>query len=171
MARYLHIPIKNREIEKLVNPFSPGWQTRYYKFLFHQDINDSFREKVCYNYLEGLEWTMHYYTSHCKDWRWSYKYHYPPLLTDLLSYIPHWEMNMIDENKNQPVTPYVQLAYVLPTESLHLLPSEIREKLLSEKSHYYDSDSSIQWAFCKYFWESHVELPNIDIAELENIVK
>ena len=170
MARYLHIPIKNRESEKLLDPFSPGWQSRYYKLLFHQDINDSFREKVCYNYLEGLEWTMHYYTSHCKDWRWSYKYHYPPLLQDLLSFIPHWEMNMIEENNNQPVIPYVQLAYVLPTESLHLLPSEIREKLLREKSHYYDSDSTIQWAFCKYFWESHVELPNINISELENII-
>lgn len=171
MARYLHIPIKNRETEKLIDPFSPDWHTRYYKLLFHQDINDSFREKVCYNYLEGLEWTMHYYTSHCKDWRWSYKYHYPPLLTDLLSYIPHWEMNMIEENNNKPVTPYVQLAYVLPVESLHLLPCEIRERLLSEKSHYYNTDSSIQWTFCKYFWESHVELPNIDIAELENIIK
>jgi len=171
LTRYLHIPIKNRETEKLINPFSRGWEKRYYEYLFHQEVNDKFREKVCYNYLEGLEWTMHYYTSHCKDWRWSYRYHYPPLLQDLLSFIPHWEMDMIDKNNNKPVTPYIQLAYVLPIESLHLLPDEIREVLLREKVHYYNSDSTIQWAFCKYFWESHVELPNIDITELENIIK
>ena len=169
MQRYLHIPIKNRGIEKLLDPWSPKWEERYYKLLFHQDVTPAFKTKVCQNYLEGLEWTMNYYTSHCKDWRWSYHYAYPPLLSDLLTHIPHWDMEMIPKNNHTPVSHYVQLAYVLPKQSLHLLPERIY-KILLDHSQWYNPDSHIHWAFCKYFWESHVELPHIKITELENII-
>ena len=170
MKRYLNIPIKNRSIEKLIDPFHPQWEKRYYKLLFHQDITEDFKRKVCINYLEGLEWTMNYYTSHCKDWRWSYRYAYPPLLKDLVSYIPHWETEMISPNNHKAVSPYVQLGYVLPKKSLQLLPPHIHKKLLEEKSHWYHDDCPIHWAFCKYFWESHVELPSIALHELEKLV-
>jgi len=166
MNRYLTIPTKNRTIEKLINPFEIGWEKRYYKFLFQQDITDKFKKNVCTNYLEGLEWTMNYYTSCCKDWHWCYKYHYPPLLKDLISHIPHWETEMIAPNNNKAVTPYMQLSYVLPRQSLHLLPKEIYEKLISEHEDWYPVDAPIHWAFCKYFWESHVELPPIQLHKL-----
>ena len=170
MNRYLHIPIKNRTIEKLIDPFQAKWETRYYKYLFHQDVTEEFKKQVCMNYLEGLEWTMNYYTSHCKDWRWCYKYAYPPLLKDLVTYIPHWETDMIEANNSTAVSPFVQLAYVLPRQSLFLLPSEIYTRLMSEREEWYPSDCAIYWAFCKYFWESHVDLPPIELEELERLV-
>ena len=171
MQRYLNIPIKNRSIEKLINPFEVGWRDRYYKYLFHQDINGKYKKKVCINYLEGLEWTMNYYTSYCKDWRWCYKYNYPPLLKDLVSHIPHWETEMIESYKNTAVTPYVQLSYVLPRQSLHLLPKEIYEKLMDKYEHWYPIDAPIHWSFCKYFWESHVELPPIQLEAIESLIE
>ena len=164
-----NIPLKNRNIEKLINPYEVGWRDRYYTYLFHQNVNDNYKKKVCTNYLEGLEWTMNYYTSHCKDWRWCYKYNYPPLLKDLVSHIPHWETEMIAPCKNIPVTPYVQLSYVLPRQSLHLLPKEIYETLMKERENWYPTDAPIQWSFCKYFWESHVELPTINLDEVEKL--
>ena len=62
----------------------------------------------------------------------------------------------------------MQLCYVLPYGSLNLIPENIKVKL---KSNWYKSDCKIIWAYCKYFWEGHVELPYIDIAELMNIVE
>ena len=133
MNRYLHIPLKQRGLEKMINPFETKWQERYYKYLFHQEVTEEFKKKVCINYLEGLEWTMNYYTSHCKDWRWCYRYAYPPLLKDLVSYIPHWETHFIEANNSIAVTPYVQLGYVLPRQSLDLLAKGTIYKINQKK--------------------------------------
>ena len=84
------LPNYEREIEKYINPFQNNWNERYYKALFYFDYDEKRVSQVCINYLEGLEWTMKYYTSDCPDWRWHYKYNYPPLFKDLLKYIPYF---------------------------------------------------------------------------------
>ena len=170
LTKLQHIPIKERDIEKYINPFEYGWQKRYYEKLFDTDINNFYKRKICNNFLEGLEWVLNYYTVDCKDWRWSYKYNYPPLLSDLCIFIPHFETEMIKPNNNKSVSPYVQLSYVLPKESLHHLPYEIFIKLMKNKNHLYDTNCDFCWSFCKYFWESHIKLPYIDLEELEHFV-
>ena len=169
--RYLNIPIKNRSIERYINPYDSGWENRYYNSLLNNTRNDYFVKKVCINYLEGLEWVMKYYTSNCPDWRWCYNYNYPPLFNDLIKYIPKWDVDMIEDNNNQPIHSFTQLAYVLPIDSLHLLPKHIYRELMFKKNHYYSNNSKLIWAYCKYIWESHVELPHIDIDELESIIE
>lgn len=162
------IPIKEREIEKYINPGIIGWEDRYYKMLFNVDIDDDRRRDICLNYLEGLEWTIKYYTSGCPDWRWSYKYNYAPLIKDLYKYVPYFDTEFIDKN-NPPVSDIVQLCYVLPRNSLHLVPKNLHAKLLSEHSDWYGLDYAFQWSFCKYFWEAHAVMPDIDINELERL--
>tara|TARA_Y100000389_G_C17470464_1_gene530043 strand:+ start:5228 stop:6802 length:1575 start_codon:yes stop_codon:yes gene_type:complete len=169
--RYLNIPIKNRSIERYINPYDNGWENRYYNSLFNNNKNDYFVKKVCINYLEGLEWVMKYYTNNCPDWRWCYKFNYPPLFNDLIKYIPKWDLDMIEDNLNKPIHPYTQLAYVLPKDSLDLLPKHIYRELMFKKHHYYSNNSKFIWAYCKYIWESHVELPHIDIDELESFIE
>jgi len=165
------IPIYERSLEKHINPFNNNWKERYYKTLFHIDPDKKRIEQICTNYLEGLEWTMKYYTSGCADWRWSYKYDYPPLLCDLIHFIPYFDTEFIIDKNPMPVTELVQLCYVLPKESLQLLPNDLYDKLLKKHGDWYDNDCEFIWAFCKYFWESHVRLPHIDINELEQFIQ
>ena len=100
--RYLCIPIKNRAIEKYIDPYKSMWQKRYYEILFNNDDSNYFKKQVSLNYMEGLEWVMNYYTTGCIDWRWTYKYNYPPLLEDLIKYIPEWECVMLEEKEKNP---------------------------------------------------------------------
>jgi 5'-3' exonuclease len=166
----LHAPSRERQLEKYINPMDKFWETRYYDMLFNVDIDDDWRKKISLNYLEGLEWTWKYYSAGCVDWRWAYKYHYPPLLKDLLKYVPYFDTELVENQLPNPVTEKVQLSYVLPRKSLYLLPKKIETKLLQQCSDMYRTDYEYKWAYCKYFWECHVEFPNVNISELEKIV-
>jgi 5'-3' exonuclease len=165
------IPTYKRTIEKFINPFKPDWQTRYYKSLFNIDIDDVRRKQICVNYLEGLEWTLKYYTTGCPDWRWCYKYNYPPLLCDLMEFIPYFDTEFIQQKSYNPVSEMVQLCYVLPKQSLIFLPDTLYKNLLKEHDDWYDTDCDYVWSYCRYFWEAHVNLPHIDIDELEKFVE
>jgi 5'-3' exonuclease len=169
--KFENIPIYERSIEKYINPFNENWRERYYKSLFNiADCDGNKIQDICTNYLEGLEWTMKYYTLGCCDWRWSYKYDYPPLLSDLLHCIPYYETEFIIYKIPTPVSELVQLCYVLPQESLKLLPDKLYDELIKHHHEWYKNNCDFIWAFCKYFWESHVVLPYIDINELEKFV-
>ena len=166
------IPTYERDVEKYINPFKEYWQYRYYNSLFNiEGPNSEFKIKdVCINYLEGLEWTLKYYTTGCPDWRWRYKYHYPPLLQDLIKYIPVFDTSFIDFKVANPVSSIVQLCYVLPRSSLSLLPEKLFTNILNKYNNWYKIDYEFKWAFCKYFWESHVDMDDINIDELEKFI-
>ena len=168
--RQLLSPILDRKIEKHINIGSEGWQYRYYKELFDIEINDERRKQICINYLEGLEWTYKYYTNECCDWRWKYNYEYPPLLEDLNKYIPYFETDLLDNKNTNNINEYTQLAYVLPRNSLKLLPQNLFKYLITNHKEWYRLDYKVKWSFCKYFWECHIEMPDINIDELEKLI-
>jgi 5'-3' exonuclease len=167
------VPTYERNTEKYINPFQPYWESRYYRTLFNikSDSNNERKKQICINYLEGLEWTLKYYTSGCPDWRWKYHYNYPPLLSDLLQYIPVFDNTFIVDKEPNPVSSLVQLCYVLPKDSLSLLPKQLENELIDKHVDWYNTNCDFTWAFCKFFWESHVNFEEIDLSELENIVE
>jgi len=171
IKKFDSIPIYERSLEKYINPYKKNWQTRYYKSLFNIDIDDKRRQQICVNYLEGLEWNMKYYTTGCPDWRWTYNYNYPPLFVDLIHYIPFFDTEFVENKQENPVSDLVQLCYVLPKKSLLMLPSNLYTNLLKHHSNWYNNDCDFVWAYCKYFWESHVNLPSININEIEKFVE
>jgi 5'-3' exonuclease len=173
------LPSYERELEKSIDPTRKGWQERYYIALFGltHSPSEQFIDEICCNYFEGLEWTLKYYTGDCPDWRWRYKYHYPPLLEDLLRKIPnsnHTFFNNITDKG--PINEITQLCYVLPTENLDLIPSSVKETILRLHPEWYigsnaEEDVDFIWAFCKYFFEAHPILPEINVDELERIIE
>ena len=167
----LHAPSKEREVEKYINQLDKYWESRYYDMLFDVEIEDEWRQKISMNYLEGLEWTWKYYSVGCEDWRWCYKYHYPPLLKDLVRFVPYFDTDLLEKKEKNPVKEEVQLSYVLPRKSLYLLPRRIEHKLLHEYNDLYRLDYEFKWVYCKYFWECHVEFPEIDVEKIEILVE
>jgi len=186
LNEFMTIPLQERAAERYIDPFRENWEFRYYDALFGIDIYAKDRnsggsinrvQMICVNYIEGLEWTMRYYSTGCVSWRWTYKYPYAPLLVDLMRYMPHLDTALFPDVggsggvvKN-PVRDLVQLCYVLPMASHGLLPATIAEKLKRSYSHYYCDKLDFKWSYCKYFWEAHTELPHIRISELERVVE
>jgi 5'-3' exonuclease len=122
---------------------------------------------VCNNYIEGLEWTLKYYCSECPNWKWTYKYDYPPLFVDLLAHLPDFSMEFIQPNFDS-FSQELQLSYVLPPSKWDLLPTNVRDYLVLNHPDLYNDKMEFKWAFCKYFWEAHVHSGTITLEMLES---
>jgi len=159
------VPVIYRPEEQYICPSEQGWEMRYYKCLFHNNPNP---KSISINYLEGLEWVFKYYTIECPHWRWKYNYNYPPLLKDLHNCVPSQEYSFIsaDLNHNKPFKPNVQLAYVLPVSSHYLLDHKTRDVLHKKYTDLYPTTYKYKWAFCRYLWEAHAELPDISMETI-----
>lgn len=166
-----NVPVIFRGEEKYICPEEEMWESRYYKSLFSFERTVNNIEPLCLNYLEGLEWVYKYYTSGCPDWKWKYNYNYPPLFSDLCKHIPTKTIEFIksDGGRNQPFSTYAQLSYVLPYSNLNLLPEKKREYLIQNCLEFYAETYDFQWAFCRYFWESHPLLPDISLDKLSEL--
>jgi 5'-3' exonuclease len=162
-----NIPVIYRQEETYICPQERGWEDRYYSVAFHGPVD---KKTVCINYMEGLEWVFRYYTEGCPHWRWKYNYHYPPLLKDLVDFMPDFETQFIDSTRgtNRPFHANVQLSYVMPSWQHHLLPKEAQETIKKYPDLFQAlRDVKFQWMFCRYFWESHVLLKEIPLELME----
>ena len=164
------IPTFDRSKELFINPFEDGWQSRYYKILFDIDIDENRKKQICHNFLEALEWTFKYYSEGCFDWRWKYKYDYPPLLQDLIKFIPYFDTEFIKKKTPNPVDSQTQLAYVLPKQSLELIDTKSKKLLEPYLNTWYTEDIDFKYSYCKYFWESHIILPEITVDDIEKVL-
>jgi len=170
------LPIRMRGKELYIAPWEVGWEARYYRSLVFVGAPSAevHVQPVCVNYLEALEWVFTYYVCGCPDWRWQYHYMYPPLLCDLIAHVPMFDTTFLAKDAaaavTSPCTPLEQLRYVLPP-SLHrtLIPGCSADSGAiarfagdpgSTTADSADSSDSLsfrfEWAFCTYFWESHL---------------
>jgi 5'-3' exoribonuclease 2 len=145
-AVFNNAPLVYRATEHYINPTDYMWQKRYYNILFS---SEAVTEDICTNYYEGLEWVFKYYTDKCFDWRWKYRFHYPPLLCDLASHSVR--TSFFKKPFYNPFSAKTQLAVVLPSADFDF------------------SFLEFEWAFCRYFWEGHLKIDETCISDVENI--
>jgi 5'-3' exonuclease len=173
--KFSSTPSWERNIETFINPYEEDWTHRYYYSLLSINSNkpdyNKHIETLCTNYLETLQWVYNYYSSSCKNWTLYFKYNYPPLLSDLYSYIPYFNSEFVIAENNDVLNDKLLLCHVLPKKSLGLLPSEIHNYLLNNYEYLYKTDYSIDYAFCKYFYEGHVIFPEFNIDEFNKSIK
>ena len=177
-------PVLFRHEEAYICPQEIFWEERYYQRLLspiHKNLEKTEINNICVNYLEGLEWVLKYYVQGCPHWKWKYNYHYPPLLKDLCTIIPRMQTSFFHgsskETDNTPFNPITQLIYVLPPH-LHsfMLPESVHKDIKQKYKQYFlkgDKGEDVytwkfQWAFCRYFWESHIHTPDIPLEILED---
>jgi 5'-3' exonuclease len=180
------VPLLFRGEEAYIDAgFTRGWEQRYYKVLFHGDLQIP---NPCRDFLRGLEWVWLYYTRGCDDWRWRYPWSYPPLMADLARHfsetvpasptgrdmggsgpVHRGASGPVHRGASGPVHPHVQLAYVLPPENRHLIPCQaFVDRLPSGLD---EEKPRFAWSYARFFWEAHVELPELSIESIEACLK
>ena len=54
--------------------------------------------------------------------------------------------------------------------SLCLLYKTLENSLLEHFKSHYESELSIDWSFCRYLWEAHINVSHINIEDIESVV-
>lgn len=120
---------------------------------------------LVYNYIEGMQWVLHYYYDGNASWGWFYRYHYAPQVFDLVD-ISDFKFEF---ELGRPFLPFEQLMGVLPPLSKQLIPPAFQDLMVNPSSpiidfypEKYESDLNGK----KNSWEAVVKIPFIDEKRL-----
>lgn len=120
-------------------------------------------QKICHDYLEGMQWVLTYYTCKVPNWKWLFKYHYAPPASILAKYIDSFTFSSY--GITFPSTPFQQLMSVLPPKSAHLIPAPLCNYILDKDSplaKYCPKEISIDLSGKRREWEGILMLPIVD---------
>lgn len=128
------------------------------------------RHELVRHYVEGICWTLKYYTEGCRQWRWYFPFHYAPLASDIGS------VESILQNaqfqflvKDTPFCPWEQLLSVLPPSSSWCLPKPYQALMMSAGStlrEFYPAEFKTDLNCKRNDWEAVVLLPFVDEKRL-----
>lgn len=142
----------------------PHWHDRYYNYYFNirsVHKNKDFLDRVCYDYIRGIQWVFSYYTQGIRDWTWFYPYHAAPLLRELVKYLNN-RVYAEPFNVSPIYKPLEQLSIIFPKQSWNLLPREITDILREKLEYYYVDNFELDTMNKTMLWECEPYLPFLD---------
>lgn len=142
------------------------YRKNYYKTKLELE-NEKDIEKLCHDYIEGMQWVLTYYLFTVPNWNWQYKYHYAPFAYDLARFIETFKFPTY--SKTVPTVPFIQLLCVLPPKSANLIPSPLNTLLQKDLAKYCPDKFKIDLDGKRQNWEGTVILPVIDFEHVEKL--
>ena len=136
----------------------------YNKLLFN--VNDD--KMICENYIEMLEWTWKYYSGDIIDNTKYYKMNYTPKFSSLKKCT-----DLFGKNKSRKyikINPLTQLVYVLPYTDYNLIPYKHLDNLVKNNEELKEIHFKLEYSFCRFFWESHVNFNEIDLISINDYI-
>jgi 5'-3' exoribonuclease 4 len=173
-------PLSHIEEHILVDgkQLTDNWKEKYLTQFFQgftytkNDIN-----RVCKEYLYGIQWIWAYYTGKIENvcFNWFYPFSLPPLWCWIRDYLtineilPSFPNNvLLHSNEIKPVE---QLALVLPLESWSLIPDGPEKLLPNLAPQFYPSTFTFESIGKRFFWECESMIPLPSILEIKEIIK
>lgn len=128
--------------------------------------------RACRDYIKTLVWIFEYYTKGIPSWTWAYKYHYPPLMRELLEYISSLKSFKTFEtfSLDDPSPPFAQLLSVFPERSKNLIPKEYHG-IYKSIPEMYPSDILIDYEGKTKEHEGVVLLPFVEYSNILEFYK
>jgi 5'-3' exonuclease len=150
------------------------WKYRYYNHYFKtsEHMNETIDE-ACHNYFEGLLWVLNYYfNTNNMSWKWQYRYHQAPFLSDLYNYIKNKDI-MKDFNipYSDPINIYSQLLSVIPAKFSDNLPNEIKHLSTSINSPIIDmfpTEFELDMINKTQLYKCNPIIPYLDISRIDH---
>jgi 5'-3' exonuclease len=173
-------PLLHIEEDILINgkQLIPNWKEKYLTHFFNgfsfnkKDIN-----KICKEYLYGIQWIWAYYTCNYSNvcFNWYYPYNLPPLWIWIKEYLnDHKQLPVFPDRvliRANDIRPIEQLSLVLPLESWSLIPEGVERLLPQFAPQFYPSAFSFESVGKRYFWECESMIPLPSILEIKEIIK
>lgn len=179
-----NIPCINREKEDYIDVRHKNWENRYYDIVFenehipkgkHIDKYSNLIQKMCWNYIQGLDWVLKYYSGYdISNVNWYYKYDDAPLIQSIYNNIPTIDIELFSKNNHTynftKLNPYTQLIYVLPPYYHYLIPNQIIETIYEFIPQVKMINGFVSTFLKRYFWEGCVVTPNVEIITIDNLL-
>lgn len=155
-----------------------NWKEKYITQFFNGfSFNKNDVNRICKEYLYGIQWIWAYYTGLFDNvcFNWFYPFNLPPLWISLKEYLtdkqqlPEFPDRVLV--KATDIKPVEQLSLVLPLESWSLIPEGPERMLPKIAPQFYPSAFTFESTGKRYFWECESQIPLPSILEVKEIIR